>query len=257
MRSPAKQKAFSKETDLCAAFIEAVNWTGPRGGIKPEWTCYPETAGWDILLSRKSDGFQIGIEAKLTLSGKVLLQAAEGPWYLDRQGPDCRAVLVPIDSNSELAGLAAYCAITVIRMRPVDSWHVGYFSPQLPSTRPYGHVEDWHELMPSHRHTLPEYIPDVAAGAPCPVQLTQWKIGAMKLAVLLEATGYLLRADFKRHGIDIRRWIGSGWIVASDIGFRAGAMPNFKEQHPRVWEEIAADKEQWARVDKAVGTDIP
>ena len=252
MRAPAKEKAFSKETVLCAAFIEAVNRIDLDRRISAsKWVCYAETCGWDILLARRSDGFQIGVEAKLSLNAKVLMQAAEGPW-VDRQGPDCRAVLVPVDCNAALAGLAAYCAITVIRMRRVGGEWSGHqpFSPQLPHAerRSYGN-EDWHELMPSRRHALPDYVPDVAAGAPCPVQLTTWKIGALKLAILLENSGFLLRADFKRHGIDIRRWIASGWITAGDAGFRAGVMPDFRMQHPRVWEKIAADKKQWARTD--------
>ena len=54
---------FAKESDLCAAFLASL----PEG-----WTAYPETAGFDILLGREVDGFQIGIQAKLRLNAKVI-----------------------------------------------------------------------------------------------------------------------------------------------------------------------------------------
>ncbi|MBA4913889.1 hypothetical protein H2N59_12065 [Pseudomonas aeruginosa] len=45
------------EAELCAAFIDEFNRV-------PGWTCYPETAGFDILVVHE-DGRQIGVEAKL------------------------------------------------------------------------------------------------------------------------------------------------------------------------------------------------
>ena len=87
---------FEKETDLCAEFMKRV---------PSEWVVYPETGGFDIVLVRKEDGFQIGVEAKLKLNGKVISQAAEyaGSWYSCQSGPDCRAVLVPDSASSDLA----------------------------------------------------------------------------------------------------------------------------------------------------------
>ncbi|TIU81425.1 MAG: hypothetical protein E5W01_20510, partial [Mesorhizobium sp.] len=66
----AKAKAvFESEAALCAAFIAR---------LPKDWTAYPETAGFDILLVRGADGAQIGVEAKMTLNAKVLMQAVEG-----------------------------------------------------------------------------------------------------------------------------------------------------------------------------------
>ncbi len=59
-------KPFATEADLCAAFLAEVPNT---------WTAWKEHAGWDILLVRKADGFQIGIEAKLKCNATVLQQA--------------------------------------------------------------------------------------------------------------------------------------------------------------------------------------
>ncbi len=64
---------FKTEAELCAAFIEYAQ----RGEA---WTAYAETCGWDILLVRKADGFQIGIQAKLNYNMKVLSQCLE-TWH--------------------------------------------------------------------------------------------------------------------------------------------------------------------------------
>ena len=57
-----------------------------------EWTSYAETAGWDILLVRKTDGFQIGIQAKLKITPFVMAQCLdEYPWSVDRPRPDAIA----------------------------------------------------------------------------------------------------------------------------------------------------------------------
>jgi len=99
-----------------------------------------------------------------------------------------------------------------------------------------------------HRHRLPEYVPDVVAGSPSPVQLTDWKIAAIKIAVILEKRGYLTRADFKHINIDHRRWLPSaaGWLVLDEGRYlKSKFFPNFKLQHPRVYDEIAADYEKW------------
>nr|WP_139181169.1 hypothetical protein [Pseudomonas aeruginosa] len=54
------------EAELCAAFIDEFNRV-------PGWTCYPETAGFDILVVH-AEGRQIGVEAKLQLNAKVAAQ---------------------------------------------------------------------------------------------------------------------------------------------------------------------------------------
>jgi hypothetical protein len=230
---------FSKETDLCAAFLAAVPET---------WQAYAETGGHDILLSRKSDGCQIGIQAKLKLNATVLIQAAEDSWPC-RDGPDYRAVLVPGDVNTELAGLAPHCALTVITMNIKQPYGIqAAFRPELPTQKQEWYRESWFELLPVRRHKLPEYVPDVMAGASAPIQLTEWKIAALKLCILIEATGFITRDDFKRFRIDIRRWISGRWIVATPAGYVKGpGFPDLKRQHPRVFEEISADHSKWRR----------
>ncbi|MBI1213834.1 MAG: hypothetical protein GC190_20425 [Alphaproteobacteria bacterium] len=77
--------------------------------------------------------------------------------------------------------------------------------------------------------------------------LTFWKINAIKIAIVLERRGFVTRADFKHIGIDPRRWI-TDWLKVSpnNTGFVANEhMPNFKAQHPRNYDQIAADWDKW------------
>ena len=232
-----REKIFKLESDLCAAFLSA---------LPPEWTAYPESCGWDILLVRKKDGAQIGIEAKLKLNAAVLTQAIErSAWSADSRGPDFRAVLVP-SYEVTMRSVAAYIGIVVIGVRKMGMR--SYFDPFLPGD---AHAQDWPDQFPTQRHQLPEYVPDAVAGTPSPLTLTPWKIAAMRLCILLERRGYVVRTDFKHLHLDHRRWIaaGSGWLEPDNInkcwrrGFRC---PDLKSQHPRNWEEIAADFERWA-----------
>jgi hypothetical protein len=236
-----KGEAFSSEADMCAQFISEIG---------DDWTAYCETAGFDILLVRKSDGYQIGIEAKLKFNVNVLTQILEDGWYLEH-GPDYRAILIPYDASSSLGAITSYIGITVIRVSKNPRW--GYnsrFTPNLPNPAKdniYLGREEWFDWCPTKRCILPEYIPDVAAGASAPLQLTKWKISAIKIAIILEERGWVARPDFKHVGIDYRRWIAkeSGWLKPGEIGWVADRPPDFKAQHPKVWEQVRADMDKW------------
>lgn len=238
-RPAAKPKPYPTEVDLCSAFLSLV---------PAEWTAYPETAGWDILLVRREDGFQIGIEAKLRLKTEVINQTIEEYGYIgcDRAGPDCRAVLVPYGDDGGFNRIAAYIGFTIIRMDSYDTYgRKPLFRPMLPKiTDRYSSCDDWHEWAPTKRHELPEYVPDVRAGAPAPIQLTAWKIGALKVEATLEANGFVTRADFRTFGLDHRRWLARefSWLQPSDNGWVKGShFPNFAAQHPIVFEQVKAD----------------
>lgn len=239
-----KEKPFKTEVELCACFLS---------GVKDDWASYAETAGWDILLVRKADGFQIGIQAKLRLGVDVINQTIEdGRTYRAcNAGPDCRAILVPPNEGHGFGRIAGYIGFTIIQVHP-NSYYGAVFTPQLPR---HGHgweSSEWFECCPAKRHELPDYVPDVAAGASAPTQLTTWKIAAMKIAITVESRGYVTREDFKHHGIDYRRWIANGadWLRVADGRYTAGNhMPDFKGQHPRNYAEIAADQEKWMRLD--------
>lgn len=232
---------FKTEAELCAAYIEFAQ----RGG---NWTAYPETADWDILLVRDSDGFQVGVQAKMAFNMKVLAQAVEGGNCSYREaGPDCRAVLVP--TAPEGAGIVCD-ALGLSLIRFVVRGHYDSkpsFSPDLPGGRtqswPVG--RDWPEWSPQKRHKLPDYVPDVAAGAAAPVQLTKWKVCALKMLALLHLRGHVTRADFKAIGIDARRWISppAGYLDPADGGrwVASGRLPDFEAQHPVVFPQVLAE----------------
>lgn len=259
MAPRSKLNPFKTEVDLCAAFLKTID--------RREWTAYPETGGYDILLSRKADGFQIGIEAKLRLNPEVMNQVLDGQWD-GKTGPDCRAVLVPdYAEQNGLRRIAEYIGIAIIRLDKHAEGEEGpgyrpawqrrsYFKPALPKLEEKPHLsnwdgEGWHEWCPEKRITLPEYVPDVQAGAPSPRKLSPWKIGAIKIAILLDIRKEVTRTDFRFIGIDIRRWMPreSAWLQAtSRMGcFMQGPkMPGFKAMHPVAYDKILKDFDKWA-----------
>lgn len=216
-----------------------------------EWVAYAETAGFDILLVRKSDGYQIGIEAKLKFNVNVLCQILEDGWHREH-GPDYRAILIPDDASSSLGVIASYIGITVIRIRKKEKypWYgAASFQPSLPKLSNDTWInKEWYDWCPTERCPLPEYVPDVAAGSSAPLQLTKWKIAAIKIAIILEERGWVARPDFRHVGIDYRRWIAkeSGWLKPGEIGWVKGDfIPDFKKQHPVVWEQVRSDMNEW------------
>ncbi len=251
---------YESEAAMCAQFCD---WVRLKG-----WTPYPETAGWDVLCVAP-DGFQIGVQAKLALNPAVVCQALDEEGWLGASavGPDCRAVLVPAaKAQSGMTRICAALGVTVIKgagpgaitkrgliAQETSSWggrvHRAAFEPELPITRDPWTMQRWFDLCTSVRHTLPEYVPDVAAGASGPVQLTDWKVRAIKIAVLAQRRGYVTRADFADLKISIHRWLTLAWLTyhPSDRGkLVPHRMPDFKAQHPRNYAEIEADFEKWA-----------
>ena len=242
MRRNPEGPKFARETDLCAAFIAAID--------ERRWTCYGETAGWDILAVRKDDGAQVGIEAKLRLNPEVVAQALPHKRYSD-EGPDYRAVLVPAGgAPNSLHPICAALGVTVLTYVGEQNGTRSrgrLFHPRLPDEG-VDPEYDWHQWAPLRRCRLPDYVPDVAAGSSAPIALTQWKIQAIKLAVVLEERP-LTRADFKAAKVSIYRWIdpSGGWLKSVERGVYAKGdrFPDFAAQHPRNYAEIKADKTQW------------
>lgn len=242
---------FKSEADLCKTFIDA---------LPKDWTAYAETGGWDILLVRNADGFQIGVEAKLKLNTDVFVQAMEfySLYNIDAAQPDCRAIMVPHGQTNALNKIAEYVGLTIIHVITDEQARAERFSstkifrPDLPKLKDRWGNEHWHEWAPMERIKLPAYIPDVAAGSKSPIQLTHWKIAAIKIVITLERRGFVTRADFKKAEISPTRWLaaGMGWLKKNDKGqLVAGAdLPDFKKQHPIVYAQIAADFDKWVQV---------
>jgi hypothetical protein len=243
MKRRTEGPKFEKESDLCAAFIAAVDVR--------DWACFAETEGWDILAVRKADGVQVGIEAKLHLNAHVVAQALPQSikWTAAALGPDYRAVLVPSgETQLHLKPICDALGITIISYRGTESrisW-CRAFDPALPEER-MDPEYSWFQWAPDRRYKLPDYIPDVAAGASAPIALTQWKIRAIKLVIILKHRP-AIREDFKLLGLSPSRWTDpyTGWLKRTDIGYVAGPnMPDFAAQHPRNFAEIEADSDTW------------
>lgn len=246
-------KPFS-EAALCAAFIAAAT-IKPKRTDHAQWVAYPETGGFDILLVRQTDGVQIGIEAKLALNPLVVSQALpkRQEWTAGLVGPDYRAVLVPADKvQNSLPEICEALGVTVIRMYadpPGEERRYGpAFGPSLPHESFWGSdARNWFEWAPLSRIKLPDYIPDVVAGASAPIALTAWKVKAIRLSALLDE-GPVTRADFKHLQLAPTNWLSpGGWLERTPAGWvRGPKTPDFKAQHPRNYGEIAADRERWA-----------
>lgn len=259
----ASPPVFETEAALCQAFI---------AGVPPEWIVYPETAGWDILLVHRAGGWQIGIEAKLLLNAKVLEQAIRGR---DRggAGPDFRAVLVG-KVVAENATLARALGLTVIAPKPmpwVSEWASRYEKqgPKIPAFRPdlpaaealtcigswwsrWHHDFDWLDQFPEKRHHLPDYVPEVAAGVPAPMILSDWKIKAMRVCVWVERRGNITRAIFRDLGIDPSRWMDGHWLKAATERGNWVAGPRFpgaqlRREHPNIFAKVEADFPEWSQ----------
>lgn len=227
-----REPVFETEAALCAAFIA---WATLEG-----YVCYPETAGFDILLVDKN-GFQIGVEAKLRLNVKVITQAL--PSYEAAVGPDHRAVLVP-----ELDGcLRTLCAHIGVAVFYCTTRHLSYKTHHFARDALY--VEELFDWNPVRRCTLPAYVPDVPAGVPAPVQLTPWKIGALKVLAQIAIAGSITRQQISAFGIDPRRWCsGDHWLIPLDGDPKRGGRwvrgpkcPAFDAQHPDVFARIKAE----------------
>ena len=224
-------KIFKAETALCRAFI---NW------LPDQWTAYPETAGYDIMLVHDETGHQIGVEAKLRLNAEVIEQAVRDRRDRSDTGPDFRAVLVPRDVNMRLKSLCRHLGVTVLRQ---DST---YCCDQMPKFGNWNWSDDWFDECPTHRMPLPEYIPRVEAGASSPRTLSSWAIRSMKLLIILERRGYVTRADFRALTLSPSSWATStGYLTRGPVRGRWVAseyMPDLRGKHPETYAEIEADE---------------
>lgn len=268
---PEKEWIWDSEAALCDAFIRSV---------PAEWIVYPETCGWDIVLVHREGGFQIGVEAKLKLNAKVLVQAMEP--RRDQSGPDFRAVLVG-GVVAENAQIAARLGLTVIAPKSREYWawpkarrgngqwdyHRFNFAygPPLPKFHPdlpevdrtvrldaedWYHREDWHDFAPMSRLALPEYVPEVKAGVPSPIVLSNWKIAAMRVCIWVEKNTTITRAQFKDLKIDPSRWMNGYWLAPTSLRGVWKAGPSFpaaafRREHPNIFAKIEADFPEWSK----------
>ena len=242
-------KFFKKESDLCSSFIES---------LPSKWTSYNETHGFDMLLVHES-GFQIAVEAKLTLNSKVLSQIINTrETYYFSEGPDFRAVLVDHCVSDNLP-LARALGITVLTLSK-SSEEKYDIRPHLPEfDKPENIMKnnwffnngDWFDEFPNKRLKLPEYVPDVKAGNPSPTVMGDWKIQAMKICVWISKNKIITRRQFAQFRVNPTRWMNGLWLKK---GINRGEWlageyfpaQEFKRQHPIVYQKIIDDYEIWS-----------
>jgi hypothetical protein len=256
-----KKPRYETEAALCADFIRWVKDEAGkfyRGVKTPVWTPYAETAGWDILLVA-GDGTQIGIQAKLKFNMKVLHQSLPGGWRAwHDSGPDYRAILIP-ENDGIVEDICGALGLTVFHptYRVGGTESVMQFHPGL--TMVWG--DGWHYWSPHKRCELPEFVPDVVAGDSAPVQLTKWKIAALRIVATLEVRGHVTRKDFRTYDLDSRRWTGpGGWLVPrsermQDAGqYVRGPALDFDRQHPEVYAKVLAEVREKLKDDVPLPT---
>lgn len=257
MKASEIKTAFPSEAALCDCFIESLR---QHGG----WTIYPETAGFDILCVYDKTGHQLGVEAKLALNAKVIEQILPKQYmgYGDCgvSGPDFRAVVVPCltEANSGLASMLDMIGVQIFT--PEKHWHEGAMRWRFRiSKHDYREADRreydtnagallswdmaWHDWNPPERCTLPEIVPMVRAGVPAPIQLTPWKIGALRVLADLELDGFVTAKSVRDHGVDARRFCASdGWLQMLGAGkWARGKIPAFDQQHPEAYAQVLAE----------------
>lgn len=230
------EQSFATEAELCAAFTRWV--TAKNGGAGPQygpWQVYPETGDFDLLVVDKY-GRQLGIEAKLKMNAKVLVQALPASYSAGR-GPDWRGILVPA-INPDLAELAKLHGLVVFT--PMQGTPGTDFTPGLYYTEMVFNA--WHDFNPEHRCPLPPLVPDLPAGVPAPVKLTPWKVGALKVLAHLELHGTITAHQVRDCGVDSRRFCSTdGWLESAGGGqWRRGRVPAFDQQHPDAYAMVLA-----------------
>lgn len=254
-------KTFRTEAELCAAYSDFARACG--------WVVYPETAGFDMLLVRPEGdehaGTQIGIEAKLKLNMKVVDQILDPTPYSTQweRGPDYRAILVgSVGGGAGVVRLLSRCGVTTIAPQPMADILRG--SQLWPESRSdcdkdwyvegSHHEGPWTDLNPAMRCELPEFLPTVAAGVPSPIQLSKWKIGALRVLATLELAGGISRPEIKHFGCDPSAWTRgpTRWLDPSDAGqwVKSERLPKFDQQHPEIYAHVLA--EQRAKLSKEI-----
>lgn len=250
--SRVKPPTISKESTLCEIFIKEFNQI-------PGWTCYPEAAGFDVLVVN-DDGRQIGVEAKLSLNAKVADQILpnQGDDYWESPGPDHRLVIVSkiTDASAGIAKMLRRLGVKVLC--PRESWTAqGYVHTfdlnhrLLNAERREASDERMFDWSPSVRCRVPAIVTSLPAGVPAPLRLTPWKESALKVVVLMRKQGFITAKQIASFGIGVTAWTqpaGSkkSWLAKSQVRgqwVETEHMPAFDIQHPDMYAKTVAEFE--------------
>lgn len=260
MKADRLKELIPSERELCALFIREFN-------EQQGWTCYPETAGFDIVVAHE-DGRQIGVEAKLQLNAKVADQIMPHERWggLRDEGPDHRLVIVRsiTEANAGIAKLLGHLGVmvwapeaseqikrgagfeyeTVARFDVRQRLWQGEEAAKPPTHPEFGHHWlAWFDWNPTKRLSLPELPPDVPAGVPSPVQMTPWKQAAIRVLARLRVQGSVTAKEIAAEGCSpsmwTQRWLDRG--AARGQWVETDRMPRLDEQHPELYA-LALDR---------------
>ena len=237
---------IEKEADLCALFIQEFNKL-------PDWTCYPEAAGFDILVVH-SDGRQIGVEAKLSLNAKVADQILPGHYddASERPGPDYRMVIVSkiTAASAGIVKMLERQGVTVLL--PRSNWtaegdrytfDLKHKLLEVSGRAPFydRYMFDWN---PTERCQVPIMVTNLPAGVPAPVRLTPWKESALKVIAQLRGQGFITAKQIAAHGVGVTAWTQAAstkkpaWLAKGAVRgtwIETEHLPAFDKQHPEVY----------------------
>jgi hypothetical protein len=237
---------IEKEADLCALFIQEFNQM-------PGWTCYPEAAGFDVLVVHE-DGRQIGVEAKMQLNAKVADQILPnlGEDYYGHPGPDHRLVIVSkiTDASAGIAKMLVRLGVKVAMPRRGSGFNGDsftfdrFYNIAEAAGRTSIFSEQWlYDWNPPERCQVPVLVTNLPAGVPSPVRLTPWKESALKVLAQLRRQGFITAKQIAGHGIGVTAWTqapGSkpAWLAKGTVRgtwIETEHMPAFDKQHPDVY----------------------
>lgn len=156
-----KKRAYATEGALCDAFQAEAESRG--------WDVYAETHDWDLLMVRRKDGFQVGVEAKLRASLELVEQVLRRVRGCRNRGvgPSSVAVLLPRHNSHVFYVMEeARCYVTVTSPRDISCLDRDDWMRTLPTVRPY---------------ELPDFKPAFGGGRPSPLRLSKWRIAALRL----------------------------------------------------------------------------
>lgn len=201
---------YISEKELCDVFIKCAKENG--------WKVYPETSGFDILIVKD---IQIGIQAKLKSNVEVLAQVIYGQqqpsnihYKYKNPSPHIRAVLVP-HASSEFKQVANALNIFVIEGAILTcdiETMTPYYAKNIINIDGYNKK---HLIIPDKLCWVPEIEFDTPAGVKSPKSITEWKIKAVKICLLLHERGFITQQDFKDAKLSITLWHKKKWLINS------------------------------------------
>lgn len=165
---------------------------------------YPETEGWDLLLVRPGDGFQVGIQAKLRPNVEVLYQTIRGSEYL-RKGPDVRAIAVP-EATAAIVEVARALRVLVLEVSILDLASSSPERRHWESTRLDSRIERAPVWETSGRCWVPPIESDLPAGTPAPITLSRWKVATAKICAVLRDEGSITAERLRELGGNPSTW---------------------------------------------------